>query len=387
VPTESEVDRLWGIIRTIMAERDAYATERDRLAAQLQALEEGGAEVPVLPAAGLAAAFRRAFPHCAHEQRLALFETMLTGFAAYMRDNGRFAREAHALAEREGVTLALLDYYSPIARRAEIEAQGWRILSTPLAAEKFDAAAQAARLHALLPHMAELADIPMEAPEEGGFHWRNGMFGPQDAATYHALIRAERPARVLEVGSGYSTLIAARAAALNGTTEVTCIEPYPTAAHNRHLRAQAGFRLVEAPAQAAGLGLFTGLGAGDILFIDSSHVVKPGSDVEFLFLEVLPRLAPGVLVHVHDIFLPRGYPAHYYIEQMRHWNENPMLAALLLENPRWRVEIANAFVADFGRSPALDRVVEALAGGDAARRAALAPLAGGGSLWLRRLPG
>src|SRR5690606_16476150 len=117
----------------------------------------------------------------------------------------------------------------------------------------FDEAAQAARLHALLPHAAELHDVPFAAPKGGGFFWANGMFGPQDAFTYYALIREYRPARVLEVGSGFSTLIAARAAALNGATQVTCIEPYPTDTHNKHLRAEAGFRLIETPVQRVAL--------------------------------------------------------------------------------------------------------------------------------------
>jgi hypothetical protein len=139
--------------------------------------------------------------------------------------------------------------------------------------------------------------------------------------------------------------------------------------------------------QQVALDLFTSLQPNDILFIDSSHVAKPGSDVEFLFFEVLPRIAPGVLVHVHDIFLPRGYTNHYYLEQNRHWNENYLLGALLLENPRWQVEIANAFVAGFGNNAALEAMVAALAGEDAAKRQALAGVAGGGSLWLRRLVG
>lgn len=297
------------------------------------------------------------------------------------------SRAAYDIGAASGVTVVPLHYYSPIATRAEIEAQAGRTLSAPLAAEKFDEAAQTARLHALLPHAAELRDIPMAPPEGGGFYWANGMFSPQDAFTYYALIREHRPARVLEVGSGFSTLMAARAAALNGTTQVTCIEPYPTDTHNRHLRAEAGFRLIETPVQRVGLELFTSLAAGDILFIDGSHVAKPGSDVEFLFFDVLPRIVPGVLVHVHDIFLPRGYTNHYYLDQNRHWNENYLLGALLLENPRWQVEIANAFVTGFGGNAALDPMVTALAGGDATKRDALAGVAGGGSIWLRRLRG
>lgn len=129
----------------------------------------------------------------------------------------------------------------------------------PLAAEKFDDAAQVTRLRALLRHAAELQDVPLVSPEGGGFHWTNGMFGPQDAFTYYAMIREHRPIRVLEVGSGYSTLMASRAAAMNGSTSVTCIEPYPTDAHNKHLRDEVGFQLIEAPVQQVKMEVFTSL--------------------------------------------------------------------------------------------------------------------------------
>ncbi len=383
----AEIERLWTIIRTIIAERDAYAGDRDRLAVTLQGRQAGDAQAPVPQPAALAAAFAHGFPHCDHDQRVALLQAMLPAFADYIHANGLFARAAHDIGAAAGLTLMPLQYYSPIATRAEILANAGRTLSAPLATEKFDLPAQEARLRALLPYAAELHDVPVTPPEGGGFHWTNGMFSPHDAFTHYALIRAHRPARVLEVGAGYSTLIAARAAAMASGTEVTCIEPYPTETHNNKLRDEAGFRLIEAPVQQVALDMFTCLGPDDILFIDSSHVAKPGSDVEFLFFEVLPRLAPGVLVHVHDIFLPRGYTNHYYLEQNRHWNENYLLGALLLENPRWQVEIANAFVAGFGDHGVLEDLVAALAGADGAKREALAKVARGGSIWLRRLPG
>ena len=384
---DQEVERLWGVIRTITSERESYAADRDRLAAQILALQEGAGEAPLLSPEGVAAAFTRAFARCDHEQRVTLFKQVMAPFAEYMIANGVFAHAAYEEAANAGISVFPLHYYSPIAGRAEIEAHAGSTLSTALAAEKFDRPAQAARLASLLAYAPELTDVPVNLPKQGGFHWGNGMFGPQDAFTYYALIRKFNPARVLEVGSGFSTLIAARAAARNRTTRVICIEPYPTDTHNSHLREEAGFRLIEKPVQQIGLELFTSLQENDILFIDSSHVAKPGSDVEFLFFEVLPRVAPGVLVHIRHIFLPRGYNHHYYIDQQRHWNENYLLGALLLENPRWQVEIANAFIAGFGQSAELDALVAALAGGRADIQAALAPCAGGGSLWLRRLPG
>lgn len=225
-------------------------------------------------------------------------------------------------------------YYS-LATRAEIEANVGHSLSAPLAVEKFYEAAQAA----LLPYTADL--------------------------------------------HGHSPRRDLRAAAMNGSTQVTCIEHYSTAMHHSHLRAEADYRLNETPTQR--VALFTSLAAGHILFIHRSHVAQPGSDVEFLIFEVLPRIVPGALAHVHNIFLPRGYTNHYYLDQNRHWNENYLLGALP-ESPRWQVWIANAFVVGFGVNAALEAMAASLAGGGVAKRNAFAEVTGGG-IWLRRLPG
>jgi predicted O-methyltransferase YrrM len=174
-----------------------------------------------------------------------------------------------------------------------------------------------------------------------------------DAAIGYTMLRLRRPARLVEVGSGHSTRVFARAIADGAlATRLSAIDPAPRADISA-----LPVALSRVPVQRAARALFADLRAGDILVVDSSHVLMPGSDVDLLFNDVMPALPMGAIVHVHDIFLPRGYTNHYYLDQNRHWNENYLLGALLLENPRWRVEIANAFVADFGHNATLDEMI------------------------------
>ncbi len=125
-----------------------------------------------------------------------------------------------------------------------------------------------------------------------------------DAAIAYSLVRTRRPRRIVEIGSGHSTRFLARAIADQGLkTVLTAVDPAPRAA-----LAGLSVEWLRQPVQVAGHAPFATLAQGDMLFIDSSHVLMPGSDVDFLFNEVWPRLPAGVLVHVHDIFLPDAYP-------------------------------------------------------------------------------
>jgi predicted O-methyltransferase YrrM len=168
----------------------------------------------------------------------------------------------------------------------------------------------------------------------------NAMFGAADAAVFRAMLAHLRPARLLEVGSGYSTALALdeadTRAALSGLA-ITCVEPYP----DRLLRLlrpgdAARVRLLRQPVQELGLAVYEQLGPGDVLFIDSTHVVKAGSDVIWLFLHVLPRLPAGVTVHVHDVFWPFGYPQEW-LAQRRDWTEAYLLHAFLIGNASWEI--------------------------------------------------
>lgn len=173
---------------------------------------------------------------------------------------------------------------------------------------------------------------------EAARHGFGPGYGYIEAQALHAVVRHFAPRRVVEVGSGVSTVclrhaLARNAAAGGEPARLTCVEPFPTPA----LRAIEGLELLEQPVQELDPGaFFAELGENDLLFIDSSHTVKPGSDVNFLVLEVLPRLRPGVVVHVHDIYLPYDH-SPFALKTFFHWSETSLLRAFLTHNPRARV--------------------------------------------------
>jgi predicted O-methyltransferase YrrM len=129
-----------------------------------------------------------------------------------------------------------------------------------------------------------------------------GWFPGLDGAAAYALVRDRKPQRVIEVGSGHSTRMLAKA--MGGMGEILAIDPAPRA----DIAGLPGVQIVPSTVQTVALSLFDRLGPGDVLFLDSSHILMPGSDVDMLINRVLPRLPPGVLVHIHDIFLPFDYP-------------------------------------------------------------------------------
>lgn len=166
-----------------------------------------------------------------------------------------------------------------------------------------------------------------------------GMFGLVDAEVLYGLIRRTKPRRVIEIGAGQSTMITARALKRNRVedgieAEFTSIEPYPSPEVRRGMPGLT--RLLTKRVQDVPLDEFERLGAGDVLFIDSSHVLAIGSDVQYEFLEILPRLRPGVFVHVHDIFLPAEYHKHW-VREGRFWSEQYVLQAFLAFNDRFEV--------------------------------------------------
>jgi predicted O-methyltransferase YrrM len=187
---------------------------------------------------------------------------------------------------------------------------------------------------------ARLAPRLAEPPPGPRYTAANVMYGPADAAVYRAMLAHLRPARVIEVGSGYSTALAldeAEASREIAALEITCIEPY--ADRLLGLLSEADRRrltLLRKPVQDVDPATYGRLGPGDVLFVDSTHVVKAGSDVVWLFLHVLPRLAAGVVVHVHDVFWPFEYPAHW-LEQRRDWTEAYLVHAFLAGNASWEI--------------------------------------------------
>jgi hypothetical protein len=172
-------------------------------------------------------------------------------------------------------------------------------------------------------------DPPPGAPEYA-FRLNNPVFAPVDAKTLFVMLRSLRPATMIEVGSGFSSLLVAdvNRRFLGGRLAFTCIEPYPRPFLRDGIPGLA--RVIDRRVQEVPLGEYDALGPGDVLFIDSSHVAKTGSDVNHLFFEVIPRLKAGVVIHVHDIFLPHDYPPWRVLAEKLSWTEQYVLRALLM---------------------------------------------------------
>lgn len=178
------------------------------------------------------------------------------------------------------------------------------------------------------------------------YYYDNPAYSYGDALSLYTKILDLRPARVVEVGSGYSSalLLDTVERELAGSTAITFIEPYPELLKSLMMPGdEERCRVLGTGVQAVDLAVFDALREGDILFIDSTHVAKLGSDVNFLFFEVLPRLAPGVRIHVHDIFWPFEYPARW-IEERRAWNEAYLLRALLSGSKRYKIEYFSSYM-------------------------------------------
>ncbi|HKS16318.1 MAG TPA: class I SAM-dependent methyltransferase [Planctomycetota bacterium] len=191
-------------------------------------------------------------------------------------------------------------------------------------------------------YKAEYAAFPLEktsSPME--YFVRNRMFESVDGEILYCMIRRFKPARMVEIGSGFSTLIAAAAIRRNRQEDpkydctLVCIEPYPGEA------LQAGVpevtNLIRLPVQEVDRKEFDALGPNDILFIDSSHVVRIGGDVTMEYLEIVPSLKPGVLVHSHDIFFPGEYPRQLVFKDRLFFSEQYLLQAFLSLNDRFEV--------------------------------------------------
>jgi predicted O-methyltransferase YrrM len=172
----------------------------------------------------------------------------------------------------------------------------------------------------------------------------NDFFPIADAVCLALMLTHEPPRRVIEVGSGYSSavMLDVREQLLDHPVDFTFIDPYPERLRSL-LRPDDHAEIIAEQVQRVPLDRFDALTAGDILFIDSSHVAKTGSDVNFLFFEILPRLKPGVRVHIHDIVYPFEYPREWSL-QGRAWNEAYLLRAFLQFNSAYRIEMFPSYL-------------------------------------------
>jgi len=185
----------------------------------------------------------------------------------------------------------------------------------------------------------ELVRFPVTAVGAHQYQYDNPNFSRGDAEYFYSLIRLVKPRRIVEVGSGFSTLVAREAITANLMENEAyrcrhvCIEPYEMA----WLEELGGVEIVRGVVEEMDRSLFASLEADDMLFIDSSHMIRPQGDVVCEHLEILPTLKRGVFVHVHDIFTPRDYPALWVKDQVRFWNEQYLVQAFLSGNRDFKI--------------------------------------------------
>ncbi len=276
-----------------------------------------------------------------------------------------------AAAERLGLQVVLKTYYSPIPDLAQLPAEVW-VTRDALTGVAFDLDAQMRFVEdSLAPHLrANLwsSDLPPRHAYDPG----NDSFPRTDAALLYAMVRHLRPKRIVELGSGQTTRVIAQACRENtadgAAARLRVFDPFPTAVDD----SLPGLtKLARIKAQDVPDAVFEELESGDVLFVDTTHTVKVAGDVNHIVLRVLPQLAPGVIVHVHDIFLPYEYPRFFLADYALYWAEQYLLQAFLAFNSDFEVLCAvHALTRDRA-----ERMVAAgaLARGDT-----------GGSFWIRR---
>jgi hypothetical protein len=272
-------------------------------------------------------------------------------FGGFFRERNLYAnrwavqgyRGLRRAASAAGFHVVLKTFYSPIPALEELP-PGTMERRSSLAGLRFDLDEQLDWVEAeLSAPMREFR--PAGAGYGGPDEYRLGTssYGELDATVLYGMLRRLQPRRVVELGSGASTLVTAQAARANerdgAPLRLEVFDPFPSIV-NDDLPNLASLQRM--PAQQVPLAVFEELADGDVLFVDTTHTVKLGSDVNFIVLDVLPQLAPGVIVHFHDIFLPYEYPRRWLEDFALFWTEQYLLQAFLAQNREWDVLCAVA---------------------------------------------
>ncbi len=235
-------------------------------------------------------------------------------------------------------------FYSPIVSVDEIrenETAIWKDLTSPTLQDiDLNVGEQKELLKKLEAYYKEL---PFKAEKVHGlrYYFENEMYAYTDGIVLYSMLREHKPKRIIEVGSGFSSALMLDVNQLffKDKIQLTFIEPYPKRLYNNITKQDIqSTTIIEQKIQEVDASLFETLEPGDFLFIDSTHVSKTGSDVNFIFFEILPRLTPGVFIHFHDIFYPFEYPKGW-VYGGRNWNENYFLRAFLMNNNDYRIKL------------------------------------------------
>lgn len=238
-----------------------------------------------------------------------------------------------------GIHISPNHYYQPIPDTRTLDDSIWK-KESKLFGIDMNADRQISLLKSFSQFKKEYDKLPLYKTNNSAQYFiRNGGFESVDGEILYSMIRHFKPKTILEIGSGNSTYLSAQAILENKEEEhegkLIAIDPYP----NDIL--EKGFlglnKLIRKEIQEIPLSLFECLGKNDILFIDSTHVLKINSDVQYEYLEILPQLPKGVIIHIHDIFLPLEYPKEWVLKDHTFWNEQYLLQAFLCFNSYFEI--------------------------------------------------
>ena len=241
--------------------------------------------------------------------------------------------------QRLGISMGPNHFYWPVPNVSELKERRWPAgrLNAPV---DLRFPAQLKFLQQLESEYGQEWNFPEHPTSDSAYHYNNGFFESVDAELAYSFVRRFKPSRIIEVGGGFSTRLLTQALRANFEEDgvragLTTIDPgLPSA---QHRASSVSTQVIPRPVQEIDLHLFSSLDEGDILFLDSSHVVRVGGDVVYEYLEILPRLRRGVLIHAHDIFLPHDYPMPWVVENLSFWNEQYLLLAFLSFNSSFEV--------------------------------------------------
>jgi hypothetical protein len=274
--------------------------------------------------------------------------------------------------EKSGYHITPVHFYSPIPDTRQLKAAYPG--PSKISGIDFKQESQKNLIQHIFPKYAdEYNAISAQASTAGIFYLNNDAFAGIDPYVYYCMIRHLQPNTIIEIGSGFSTLLGTQAIEKN-TKHCTfkVVDPWPREFTQEFLSSRKqSLEYIRKRVEEVDVAFFAQLAENDILFIDTAHVVRTGGDVNFLFLEVLPTLAPGVIIHIHDIFLPDEYPKEWPVDQQRFWSEQYLLQAYLTENDH--VEVL--FACNWASQVFCDELRETF------------PKAlhiGGGSFWIRK---
>jgi len=268
-------------------------------------------------------------------------------------------------------------FYSPIVdtdeARVFLEKHSRQPLPYELPGIKIDLQEMVNLWNRILPFLTKIP-FPSEKTDNFRFYFGNGNYSYGDASILHAMLLHFNPKNLIEVGSGFSSACTLDTLQIisNNNCQITFIEPYPELLNSLIGESIDNVRVLPVRIQDIPLDLFRELADGDILFIDSTHILRTGSDVCYELFQILPSLAPGVIVHFHDIFWPFEYPFEWVVNDNRSWNELYAIRAFLTENDRFKIIFFNDYF-NMQKKELIDRTYPTF------------NLNPGGALWLQKV--